>query len=156
MKTNFDICASSSAEATSPDRILQIALTALNEGNFVEFVDHFSDGFTFTDHALELEFKDKGRLIEFLAEIREYFPDSETTANTIYRSGERHITEWTFKATHTEPFLGRSMRKVPICVAGVSVVQIRNGKIIQWSDYYDQLQSRRYSVAACFTEWIEA
>jgi len=34
-------------------------------------------------------------------------------------------------------------------------VQITNGKISRWSDYYDQLNSRRYSVAAWFTEWIE-
>jgi hypothetical protein len=40
-------------------------------------------------------------------------------------------------------------------VGGISVVQIKNGKISQWSDYYDQLKSRRYGVAAWFTEWIE-
>jgi hypothetical protein len=34
-------------------------------------------------------------------------------------------------------------------------VQIKNGKIGQWSDYYDQLKSRRYGVADWFTEWIE-
>jgi hypothetical protein len=34
-------------------------------------------------------------------------------------------------------------------------VQIKNGKISQWSDYYDQLKSRRNGVAAWFTEWIE-
>ncbi|MEY2603427.1 MAG: hypothetical protein QOH31_1201, partial [Verrucomicrobiota bacterium] len=44
---------------------------------------------------------------------------------------------------------------LPICVGGISVVQIKNGKISQWSDYYDQLKSRRYGVAAWFTEWIE-
>ena len=38
---------------------------------------------------------------------------------------------------------------------GISVVQIENGKISQWSDYYDQLKSRRYGVANWFTEWNE-
>ena len=47
------------------------------------------------------------------------------------------------------------MRKVPICVRGISVVQIKNGKISQWSDYYDQLKSRRYRIAGFFTEWVE-
>jgi hypothetical protein len=64
------------------DRIPQIALAAWRQGNFVEVVDQFDDQFTFTDHALGLEFKDKGRLTEFLAKIGNLFPDSERKANT--------------------------------------------------------------------------
>jgi ketosteroid isomerase-like protein len=93
-------------------------------------------------------------LTEFLAKIREHFPDSERKDNTIYSSGDRVISEWTLTATQTEPFLGGRL-KMPICVPGISVVQIKNGKISQWSDYYDTLKSRRYGVAAWFIEWIE-
>jgi hypothetical protein len=94
-------------------------------------------------------------LTEFLAKMRERFPDSERKANTLFSGGERVITEWTLTATQTEPFLGGQLRKVPICVRGISVVQIKNGKINQWSDYYDELKSRRYGVAGLFTEWVE-
>ena len=153
MKT--DILNDASAEATTPDRILQIALAAWRQGNFVEVVDQFDDQFTFTNHALELEFKDKERFTEFLTKIRERFPDSERRDHTIFSSGNRVITEWTLTATKTEPFLDGRLRKVPICVQGISVVQVTNGKISQWSDYYDQLKSQRYGVAALFTEWIE-
>ena len=155
MNTHSTMLDNASVEATTPDRILQTALAAWRQGNFVAAADQFNDQFTFTDHALGLEFKDKGRLTEFLAKISELFPDSERKANTIFSTGDRVISEWTLTATHTEPFLGRSLRKVPICVQGISVVQIKNGKISQWSDYYDQLKSRRYSVATWFTEWIE-
>jgi len=155
MNTHSTVLDNVSAGATSSDRILQIALAAWREGNLVAAVDQFNDQFTFIDHALGLEFKDKGRLIEFLAKIRERFPDSKRSDNTIFRSGDRVISEWTLTATQTEQFLGGRLRKVPICVRGISVVQIKNGKISQWSDYYDQLKSRRYGVAALFTEWIE-
>ena len=155
MNTHSTMLDNASVEATTPDRILQTALAAWRQGNFVAAANQFNDQFTFTDHALGLEFKDKGRLTEFLAKISEHFPDSERKANTIFSTGDRVISEWTLTATHTEPFLGRSLRKVPICVQGISVVQIKNGKISQWSDYYDQLKSRRYSVATWFTEWIE-
>ena len=47
------------------------------------------------------------------------------------------------------------MRAVPIRVRGTSVVRIKNGKIMQWSDYYDQPTSRRHALAGCFAEWIE-
>ena len=155
MNTYTTVLDNVSAEATSSDRILQIALAAWRQGNLVEVVDQFNDQFTFTDHALGLEFKDKERLTEFLAKIGERFPDSERRDTTIFSSGDRVISEWTLTATQTEPFLGGHLRKVPICVRGISDVQIKNEEISQWSDYYDQLKSRRYAVAAWFTEWIE-
>jgi steroid delta-isomerase-like uncharacterized protein len=155
MNTNNTVLDNVSVEATTPDRILQTALAAWRQGNFVEAVDQFNDQFTFTDHALGLEFKDKGRLTEFLAKIRERFPDSERKDNTLFSGGDRVVSEWTLTATQTEPFLGGQLRKVPICVRGISVVQIKNGKISQWSDYYDELKSRRYGVAAFFTEWVD-
>ena len=155
MNTHSTVLDNASAEATTSERILQIALAAWRQGNFVEVVDQFNDQFTFTDHALGLEFKDKGQLTEFLAKIRELFPDSERKDNSIFTSGDFVISEWTLTATKTEPFLGGLLRKVPICVRGISVVQIKNRKINQWSDYYDQLKSRRYGLAAWFTEWVE-
>ncbi len=98
-RTHSTVLDNASAEATTSERILQIASAAWRQGNFVEVVDQFNDQFT------------------------------------------------------SEPFLGGRL-KVPICVRGISVVQIKNGKISQWSDHYDQLKSRRYGVAALFTEWI--
>ncbi len=61
---------------------------------------------------------------------------------------DRVISEWTLTATQAEPLLAGRLRKVPICVQGISVVQIENGKISRWSDYYDQLKSRRHGAAA--------
>jgi steroid delta-isomerase-like uncharacterized protein len=155
MNTDSSVLENASTETTTPSRILQTALAALRQGNFVDFADQFNDQFTFIDHALELEFRDKGRLTEFLAKIRELFPDSERKTSSIFSSGDRVISEWTLTATMTEPFLGGTLRKVPILVRGISVVQIKNGKINHWADYYDQLKSLRYSVATWFTEWIE-
>jgi limonene-1,2-epoxide hydrolase len=40
-------------------------------------------------------------------------------------------------------------------VRGISVVEIKDGKISQWSDYYEELKSQRYGVAALLTDWIE-
>jgi steroid delta-isomerase-like uncharacterized protein len=155
MNTQSTVLENASVETTTPDRILRTALAAWRQRNFVAAADQFNDQFTFTDHALGLEFKDKGRLTDFLAKICELFPDSERRDNTLFNSEHRVISEWTLTATQTEPFLGGQLRKVPICVRGISVVQIKNGRINQWSDYYDELKSRRYRVAAFFTEWIE-
>src|ERR1700750_636505 len=123
MNTHSTVLNDVSAEPTTPDRILQTALAAWRQGNFVAAANQFNDQFTFTDHALGLEFKDKGRLIEFLAKTRELFPDSERKAHTIFRSGDGVVSEWTLTAPQTEPFLGVRL-KVPICVQGIPIEKI--------------------------------
>src|ERR1700739_1735342 len=104
MNTHSNILDHTSMGATTPNRILQIALAAWRQGNLVELIGQFNDQFTFTDHALELEFKDKERLTEFFAKLREHFPDSERRDNTVLSSADRVISEWTFTATKAEPF----------------------------------------------------
>jgi len=61
---------------SAPKRILQSVLAALNEGKISKAVDQFDDHFTFTDYALDLEFTDKGRLVEFFQKTRVLFPDT--------------------------------------------------------------------------------
>jgi steroid delta-isomerase-like uncharacterized protein len=145
----------SAVEATTPNRIMGAFLAAWRLGNVVEAADLFGDEFTFIDHALQLEFKDKERLIEFLTKTYEFLPDTTRTDGAIYHSDDWVISEWTLTATHSEPFLGGRIREVPIRLQGISVVRMKNGKISHWSDYYDQLKSRRYRLAGWFTEWIE-
>src|SRR5262245_48318 len=144
-----------SAYATTPNRILHAFLAAWWRGNVVEAAEQFRDRFTFTDHALELEFKDKDRLTEFLAKTLEFLPDTQRTDNTIWSSEDAVITEWTLTATQCEPYPGGLMRRVANRVQGMSVVQVKNGKISRWSEYYDQLISRRHGLATWFAEWIE-
>ena len=144
-----------SAHATTPNRILNAFLAAWWRGNVVEAAEQFRDRFKYTDHALGLEFKDKERLTEGLAKAREFSPDTQRTDNTIWSSEDGVITEWTLTATLSEPFLGGLMRRVPIRVQGMSVVQVKNGMISRWSDYYDQLTARRFGLASWFTERIE-
>src|SRR5262245_44647506 len=154
MNTQTATLDNSLADATTPDRIVHAFLTAWWHGNVVEATDQFSDQFTFTDHALGLQFKDKERLTEFLAQTREFCPDTQRTDKTIC-SEDGVISEWTLTATVSEPFLSGLARAVPIRVRGMSVVEIQNGKITRWSEYYDQQTARRYGLACRFTEWIE-
>lgn len=142
-------------KSVSRDGILQVTLEALKQGDFITALDQFNDEFAFIDHALELEFSAKDRLIEFLAERRRRFPEFERTDNIIVSGENRIVSEWFLTATNCESFPD-SWKKVPICVRGASIVRIENGKITQWSDYYDQLQSGRYGLATWLTAWFDA
>jgi hypothetical protein len=69
---------------------------------------------------------------EFLAKVRELYSDSERTDHTLFSDGDCTISEWTFTATQDEPLLDGLFRKVNISARGVSVVQVRDGRIVKW------------------------
>ena len=138
----------------APRHILQSALTSLSEGKVSEALAQFDEHFTFNDHALALEFTDKGRLTEFFQKSRELFPDAAVEIVSIFEHADYAIAEWKHTATQTVPYGSLSYR-FPILLRGSTVVQIKSGRIVRWSDYYDQGTSRRVSLAAFFTEWIE-
>jgi len=138
----------------APQQILQSVLDALNQGRISQAVDEFDDDLTFNDHALGLDFTDTGRLIEFFEKCREYFPDAAVEVISIFECGDRVVAEWKLNATETVPF-GPTQLLKPISVRGTSIVQIQNGRVTRWSDYYDSVASRRFKVAAFFEEWVE-
>jgi hypothetical protein len=64
-------------ETTKAVRVWQMILDAWAAGEIDEVVKQFADEFIFIDHALGLEFREKDRLREFLAKVREFIPESE-------------------------------------------------------------------------------
>ena len=141
-------------KAASEGVVLAV-LSHLNNGQIEEALAGFADEFRFEDHGMGLEFKDKERLAEFFYKTRELYPDSFLQTDTIFVSGNRVIAKWTLQFTLTEPFYGGLQRTVKVSVQGVSIVQIENGSIAEWADYYDGLTSRRTALAAHFEEWVE-
>jgi steroid delta-isomerase-like uncharacterized protein len=138
--------------AASEEVVLSV-VTNLRNGKIGDAIARFADEFTFKDHGIALEFKDKERLAEFFQKTRELYPDSFLQTDKTFVSGDHVITEWTLQATLTEPFYGGLSRKVPVSVHGASIVRTHNGEITDWGDYYDGLTSRRTALAAYFTEW---
>src|SRR5262245_2932128 len=133
---------------------LKSMLTSLSEGRITDFVAGFQSSFEFTDHALNLQFKEHQQLTEFLEKSRELFPDTVMEVVSVFRSGDAAIAEW--KLTATQTISAGSMNfRMPILLSGVSIAQFNSGKITRWTDYYDELESRRVGLAAFFTEWIE-
>jgi hypothetical protein len=136
-------------------KVLSAVVAALNEGNIIHALDEFGEEFKLIDHALELEFNDKARLGEFLHKSHELFPDARLELMAIFECGSHVIAEWSLAVTHVELFwLGRE-RRVRRSLLGISVVGITDGRISEWSDYYDKLTARRGRLADFFTEWTE-
>jgi len=139
----------------STQHILPSIVAALSGGNISEAVGAFNDDFTFTDHALGLSFTDKPRLTEFFQKARELFPDTVVTVISTFESGDHVIAEWKLTATEVVHYLGSIKFRKPFSLLGVSVVEIKDARIVQWSDYYDLPTSRRMALGSFFEEWIE-
>ena len=142
-------------EMTTHEEDVLRALTRLKNENIEDAVAEFAENFCFNDRGLGLEFTDKERLREFFLKERELYPSLSFQTNKILVAEDHVIAEWLLKYSIHEPFYGSMVRNVPVSLQGVSVVQTRKGKIVEWSDYYDGLTSRRIALASYFTEWIE-
>jgi hypothetical protein len=135
--------------------LVRTVLAALREGQIADAVNLFGDEFAFNDYGIGLEFRDKGRLTEFFRKTRELYPYSLLLMGAILVSGDHVISKWTQQYTATAALIAAGPLKVPISLHGASVVQIENGEITRWSDYYDGLISRRTALASYFTDPIE-
>src|SRR5262245_40672382 len=143
----------SSRAVTSVD-VLQSMFDALNQRNIAGALDQFAEAFSFKDNALAIEFTDKERLTEFFQKSFELFPDTAVELVSTFECGDYAIAEWKLTATQTEGF-GSQRYRFPIVLRGSTIVQTKNGRAVRWSDYYDQLTSRRVRLGAFFEEWVE-
>ena len=140
---------------TASAGVVLAVLTHLKNGKVDDAIALFAEEFRVKDQGIGLEFKDKARLAEFFCKNRELYPDAELQTDTIFLRGDCVVAEWTLRATLVEPFYGGLSRKVPITLHGASIVRTENGKITDWTDYYDGLTSRRTALGAHFEEWVE-
>ena len=140
-------------EMEALEGVVLTVLEHLRNGKIEDAIACFAEEFSFKDHGVDLEFRNKERLAEFFRKARELYPDSLLQTDAIFVSGDRVITEWTLQANVTESgyYAGVSLT-FPVSVHGVSIVHIDNEKVVDWSDYYDKLTSRRAALASYFTE----
>jgi hypothetical protein len=144
----------SSIGINASEGTVRSVLTALSEGRFSDAVSRFDDHFAFIDYALDLEFTDKERLIEFFRKSRALFPDTALEIESTFAYGDHAAAEWKLTATHTE-FIWNQQVRVPIVVRGSTIARVDNGRVGRWSEYYADLTPRRYRLAGMFKEWIE-
>ena len=142
-------------DAAVQREVVMTVLTHLKKGEIQEATACFAEGFQFHDVGIGLEFTNRKRLTEFFQKTRELYPDSSLQTDMMLVSGNHVITQWTLHTVLTEPFFGAVSRKLPISLNGASIVRVENGKVREWSDYYDGLKSRRTALGAHFEEWVE-
>ena len=124
-------------QIATPEVVVSGVLDDLRKGRFVDAGARFAEAFRYADHGIGVEFKDRARLTEYFSKAGELYPDSSLTENRVSTCGDRVTVEWTLQATINEPFYGGMSLEVPVLVRGASIVQIQEGEVIDWADYYD-------------------
>ena len=142
-------------ETAVQQEVVLAVLTHLQKGEINEATEYFAQSCHFNDYGIELEFTESRRLADFFKKARELYPDSSLQTDRVLVSGDYVTIQWMSHTVLTEPFFGGLSRKVPIPLHGASIVRIEDGRVTEWSDYYDGLKSRRTALADHFTEWIE-
>src|SRR5712675_1809588 len=112
-------------EMEALEGVVLTVLERLRNGKIEDAIACFAEEFSFKDHGVDLEFKNKERLAEFFRKTRELYPDSLLQTDRILVSGDRVITEWTLQANVTVPgyYAGISLT-FPVSVHRVSIVHI--------------------------------
>src|SRR5262249_60832203 len=95
----------------APEGVALTVLAHLKGGEIDGAVARFAEEFTFKDHGIGLEFKDKKWLFEYFRKAQELYPESFLKTDMIFVSGDYVIMEWTLQTTLSEPFYGGGFSK---------------------------------------------
>lgn len=70
-------------------------------------------------------------------EVFRAFPDYHVKNLSIFQSGDKVAIQWEGKGTHQHEFQGIQPKSKSIVNHGVTIYQVKNGKIIEYWAYYD-------------------
>jgi SnoaL-like polyketide cyclase. len=74
----------------------------------------------------------------FMREVLKTQPDYKWTVTSAFTDGPHVAMEWTWTSTYSGPGpTGALVKNVPASGRGVSIIDVENGKIKQFTDYYD-------------------
>ncbi|MGA7626672.1 MAG: ester cyclase [Candidatus Acidiferrales bacterium] len=67
------------------------------------------------------------------------FPDMKITLEDAFGDGDKVVARWSGEMTHTGDQLGMPATNIKVHVTGITIAEIKNGKIIRGWDNWDQL-----------------
>ena len=112
-----------------------------NQGNLDVVEDLVSSDFVV--HASSEDIHGPDGMKQFVASLREAFPDLHLTIDDQVAEGDRVVTRWTARGTHTGPFQGMPPSGKRGTMTGIDIDRFVGGKAIEcWTnaDYLGLLQ----------------
>jgi len=81
--------------------------------------------------------------IPFAERIRGAFPDIKITVEEAFGAGDLVVVRWSASMTHTGDHLGISATHKKVRITGMTMARVRNGKIVEGWDNWDQMGMMR-------------
>src|SRR5688572_24095922 len=98
----------------------------------------------------DIEFNDGSAVLSGIEQVRQFvatwltaLPDAKVTLLNVIESGEQGAAELTYSGTHTGP-LATPQGEIPatgkpVSIPGAGFLTVREGKVVRFHGYYDQL-----------------
>jgi steroid delta-isomerase-like uncharacterized protein len=104
-------------------------LDVLTELLHSDFVSHGAGGLTFG--------ADKYRAAVIASRLA--FPDLRVTVEDQVAEGDKVVTRWTARGTHSAPYFGLPASHRPIVVSAIHIHRVANGKLLEHWEHIDAL-----------------
>ena len=122
--------------------LLDLYVERYNAGDLDGVIDLYADDAV--QNMPDGRFEGRSAIRERLAQELNGFTDVNHTVRSFVEQGDSFCDEWTFTGTHTRPFLMPDGSELPptdkrVEIAGMELVQVRDGKVILNTLYYDNL-----------------
>ena len=78
-------------------------------------------------------------LIELMKKIWKEMPDGTLNVEELMATGDKVITTYIYKGTHSQEYFGISATGNKIKSSGINIVRIKDGKIIEELENFDDL-----------------
>lgn len=85
------------------------------------------------------EIKGPDAFLAFAQQIRNAFPDTEVVVEDAFADGDKVAVRWTATGTHRGEIFGAPPTGKKMQIAGMTIVRIVNGKIVEGWDNWDRL-----------------
>lgn len=111
-----------------------------NEGKTQTIYDLMAeDGIAVGQDQPGIELRGPRQFESFVNRIRGAFPDQKIKIEDVFGAADKVVIRWSAEMTHKGDQLGIPPTNRAVKATGISIAQIKNGKIIQGWDNWDQL-----------------
>ncbi|HXX16646.1 MAG TPA: ester cyclase [Candidatus Eremiobacteraceae bacterium] len=120
-------------------RLVEESFAALNAHDLERYVRDLDDSYISESDAFRGPVRGKDAVKQLIATYLKAFPDLRFEIEHILASGEYVVSRWRSRGMHRGEFDGVAPTNRPVSLKGCTVSEIRHGRIVKSSIYFDEL-----------------